>query len=298
MSPHIRRRDLLQLGAAGTAAASAGEVIAAVGEVTQGRRAARQPVLFIGHGSPMNAISDNRFTRALGGWGRKLPRPTALLVVSAHWLTPGQTLVGTQAKPRTIHDFGGFPQALFDVQYPAPGHPALARAAIGAVQHTRAEASEAWGLDHGTWSVLRLMWPQADIPTFQVSIDYAQPPRFHLTLGRELAVLREQGVMIVGSGNIVHNLRATERAAGETPTATQPWAADFDRYVAAALAQGDTDALVMPRLSMATRQAAVPTPDHYFPLLYSVGAAGSDSLRTAFEGFHSGTLSMRSVQYG
>ncbi len=298
MNLHISRRELLQASAATAAATGAEAVVAAVTDVTQGRRAPRPPVLFIGHGSPMNAINDNGFTRTLATWGQALPRPKALLVVSAHWLTPGQTRVGTQAQPRTIHDFGGFPQALFDIQYPAPGHPKLAQAAVDSLKRVPAAGAEDWGLDHGTWSVLRRMWPAADIPTFQVSIDYAQPARFHLAVGRDLAALRDQGVMIIGSGNIVHNLRATERQAADSLSATQPWAASFDRYVASALAQADAEALLMPRLPAATVTTAVPTPDHYFPLLYAVGAAGSDSLRTVFEGFQAGTLSMRSLQFG
>lgn len=163
-----------------------------------------------------------------------------MLVVSAHWLTPEQTLVDTQLKPKTIHDFGGFPPALFDVQYPAPGHPELARSAIAALAQSGARPSEEWGLDHGTWSVLRLLYPAADVPTFQVSIDYSKPPRFHWALGQALAALRTQGVLIIGSGNIVRNLRATDRSGRETDEASQPWAAQFDRYVQTVLAQRDT----------------------------------------------------------
>ena len=194
-----------------------------------------------------------------------------MLVVSAHWLTPEQTLVDTQLKPKTIHDFGGFPPALFDVQYPAPGHPELARSAIAALAQSGARPSEEWGLDHGTWSVLRLLYPAADVPTFQVSIDYSKPPRFHWALGQALAALRTQGVLIIGSGNIVRNLRATDRSGRETDEASQPWAAQFDRYVQTVLAQRDTEALLRPQLSDAVVSTAVPTPDHYFlQLLKSV----------------------------
>lgn len=293
----LPRRTIILAGAAALCGA-AEPVLAAVRRVAKGPAMTKMPVVFIGHGSPMNAISDNQFTRTIKAYGETLPKPRAVLVVSAHWLTPGQTLVDIQSHPKTIHDFGGFPQALFDIQYPAPGHPELAKAAIAAIQQTSALAATDWGLDHGTWSVLRLMFPAADVPTFQVSIDYSKPTQYHLALGRELAALRAQGVLIVGSGNIVHNLRATDRQAGETLEATQSWAAQFDRYVQEALAQSDTEALMSPRLSSADVSAAVPTPDHYFPLLYAVGAANGDPARTIHEGFQSGTLSMRSVQFG
>lgn len=293
----LRRRALLGAGAA-AAYTSALPVFAATQRLAQGPATAKMPVLFIGHGSPLNAISDNQFTRTIQALGRELPKPRAMLVVSAHWLTPGQTLVDTQLKPKTIHDFGGFPQALFDVQYPAPGHPELARSAIAALAQSGARPSEEWGLDHGTWSVLRLLYPAADVPTFQVSIDYSKPPRFHWALGQALAALRTQGVLIIGSGNIVHNLRATDRSGRETDEASQPWAAQFDRYVQNALAQRDTEALLRPQLSDAVVSTAVPTPDHYFPLLCAQGAAGSDSVHTVHEGFQSGTLSMRSVRFG
>jgi len=293
--PDLHRRHLLRAGAA---LGTLGATLLAVERATAGPATPKMPVLFIGHGSPMNAISDNRFTRALGNLGRALPRPRALLVVSAHWLTPGQVLVGTQDKPRTIHDFGGFPQALFDMAYPAAGHPALAREAIAELAGLHAAGATDWGLDHGTWSVLTHLYPAADIPTFQVSIDYAKPTRYHWQVGRELAALRDRGVLVIGSGNVVHNLRATQRAAGETERATQPWAEQFDRYVQAALAQADTEALLAPRLPKDVVTMAVPTPDHYFPLLYALGAANGDPARSVFEGFQSGTLSMRSVRFG
>lgn len=294
----FRRRALLGAGAA-AAYSAALPVLAATQRAAQGSTTAKMPVLFLGHGSPMNAISDNQFTRAMQALGRELPKPRALLVVSAHWLTQGQTLVDTQLKPKTIHDFGGFPQALFDVQYPAPGHPELAQSAIVALSSSSgAKASQDWGLDHGTWSVLRLLYPLADVPTFQVSIDYHKPPRFHFAMGQALAALRTQGVLIIGSGNVVHNLRATDRSGRETAQASQPWAAQFDHYVQNALAQSDVEALLRPQLPDAVVSTAVPTPDHYFPLLYALGAAGTDAARTVHEGFQSGTLSMRSVQFG
>lgn len=298
MTTPLSRRALLQSGLGTALAGGLGSALAAVSQATAGATTPKMPVLFIGHGSPMNAISENAFTRSLAGLGQALPRPRAMLVVSAHWLTPGATLVDIQERPPTIHDFGGFPQALFDVQYPAPGHPALAKATVETLKSVPAAANTEWGLDHGTWSVLRKLYPLADVPTFQLSIDYAKPASFHLQVGAELAALRSQGVLVIGSGNIVHNLRATDRRSPESAQASQPWAEQFDRYVAQALAQGDTSALVRPQLPASVVSTAVPTPDHYFPLMYAVGAAGKDAARTVYEGFHSGTLSMRTVQFG
>jgi len=261
----------------------------------------RMPVLFIGHGSPMNAIQDNEFTRFLRGWHVVLPRPQAILMVSAHWLTPGATAVGVQAHPRTIHDFGGFPKALFEMQYPAPGSAELAREAAALVRRAKVSATEQWGLDHGAWTVLHHMYPAADVPVFQLSIDYDKPAAFHHAVGRELAALRDKGVLIVGSGNVVHNLGATDRAEGMSSTASRPWAQTFDDAVKKALVSRDDMALVnYARLGGDAAAMAVQTPDHYFPFLYALGA--SDSLReraaSVFEGFQAGTLSMRCVQFG
>jgi 4,5-DOPA dioxygenase extradiol len=259
------------------------------------------PVLFIGHGSPMNAIQDNEFSRFLRGWNARLPRPKAILVVSAHWLTPGATAVGVQLRPRTIHDFGGFPKPLFDLQYPAPGSPEFAREAMAVVKRAKVQPTEEWGLDHGTWTVLHHLFPAADIPVFQLSIDYDQPAAFHHAVGRELAALRDRGVLIIGSGNVVHNLRATDRVDGLSKTATRPWAQSFDDAVKRALASRDDFGLVnYMRLAGDAAATAVQTPDHYYPFLYALGASDSMSEKAAsvFEGFQAGTLSMRCVQFG
>lgn len=260
--------------------------------------ARRMPVIFIGHGSPMNAISDNAFTQRLAAWGRELPPPTAVLSVSAHWLSRGATGVGVQERPKTIHDFGGFPQALFDVDYPAPGHPALAREALGAVKQAPVVATQQWGLDHGTWSVLRHLYPKANVPVFQLSIDYDKPAAFHYAVGRDLAVLREKGVLVMGSGNVVHNLRATDRGTPDALKATRPWAQSFDDAVKSALAGRDDRTLVAYE-KIAGADTAVATPDHYYPFLYALGAAGAtERAKTVYEGFQSGTLSMRCLQFG
>jgi 4,5-DOPA dioxygenase extradiol len=295
---HPGRRLVLQAAAAAVATSAGVLDAVAATKALAGAPAPRQPALFIGHGSPLNALADNAFTRAMAALGKTLGRPRAILVVSAHWLTPGSTLVDVQAAPPTIHDFGGFPQALHDKQYPAPGHPELARTAIGLIRQTEGRPSTDWGLDHGTWCVLSLMFPKADVPVFQVSIDYTRPTAFHLALGRELAELRRAGVLIVGSGNVVHNLRRMDRGDGETSQASQPWAAQFDDYVAQALSRGDDQALLAPQLPAGVVQAAVPTPDHYFPLLYAVGAGAGERVTTIHEGFQAGTISMRAVRFG
>jgi 4,5-DOPA dioxygenase extradiol len=262
----------------------------------------RMPVLFLGHGSPMNAIEDNEFRRswqALGGqFGTKWPKPKLILCISAHWITHGWWLTA-MANPKTIHDFGGFPQALFDQQYPAPGAPDATRAISQAVQQPDTkkplglDALE-WGLDHGTWSVLKPMFPQADIPVIQLSMDYGRPPAEHYALGRQLRALRERGVLIVGSGNIVHNLRTMQRAARADQA--YDWAIEFDRVTAEHIAQGRLDALSGFQSLGQVAQMAHPTYDHYLPLLYAAGAVQVDEAPQFFnEKFQGASISMRSV---
>ena len=266
-------------------------------------RSRRMPSIFIGHGSPMNAIRENGFTRHLQAWGQSLTRthgkPAAILSVSAHWLTPGQTAVGVQEKPETIHDFGGFPPALHAMQYPASGAPSFARQAASSIQTAQVVPTEAWGLDHGTWTVLHHLFPNADIPVFQLSIDYAQAGQYHYDIGRELAALRDKGVLVIGSGNVVHNLRATERDAADGIMASKPWAQSFDSALKQALVARDDKVLIDYARLDAGHRMAVPTPDHYWPFLYALGAAGkADPLQTTYEGFQAGTISMRCMQWG
>lgn len=257
------------------------------------------PALFIGHGSPMNAIQSNRFTRTLTEWGQALGRPKAILMVSAHWLTERDTRVSTTARPDLIYDFGGFPKPLYEVQYPAPGAPAEALKAATRLAPRQVVQDPARGLDHGTWTVLKHLYPAADVPVFQLSIDIARDGPFHLALGRALASLRGEGVMIVGSGNVVHNLRILDRDAGETDRASTAWAQDFDTAAKAAIDAGDLNALAAWEFLSEGAATAVPFPDHYFPLLYAAGSAQSgERPRHVFEGFHEGTLSMRCVQWG
>jgi 4,5-DOPA dioxygenase extradiol len=291
-----RRRRSLLLGVSATTGLAALSGMADLANAQSPRR--RMPVIFVGHGSPMNAISDNPFTRALQAWGAALPRPTAILSVSAHWLTPGQTLVTVDERPKTIHDFGGFPRELHEMQYPAPGAPLLAREAASRVRQNPAQGSDQWGLDHGTWTVLHHLFPKADIPVFQLSIDYAKPAPFHHAVGRELGALRDKGVLIMGSGNVVHNLRATDRQAQAGPSASRPWAQAFDDAFKSALAGRDDKAL-MNYASLPGAEMAVATPDHYYPVLYPLGAAAPNEVaKTVFDGFHAGTLSMRCLQFG
>ncbi|MCB2015971.1 MAG: 4,5-DOPA dioxygenase extradiol [Hydrogenophaga sp.] len=257
------------------------------------------PALFIGHGSPMNVLRDNGFTSAMGQWGERLGRPRAILMVSAHWLTERDTRVSTTAEPSLIYDFTGFPKSLYEVRYPAPGAPVNARQAALRLAPRRVGEDPARGLDHGAWTVLKLMYPAADVPVFQLSIDITRDGPFHLALGRALAALRGEGVMVVGSGNLVHNLSRLDRGAGEASRATEAWAQDFDAAAAQAIDAGDADALASWEFLSERAATAVPFPDHYFPLLYAAGAAQrGETPRHVFEGFHEGTISMRCVQWG
>ncbi|WP_332778495.1 4,5-DOPA dioxygenase extradiol [Polaromonas sp.] len=264
----------------------------------------RMPVLFVGHGSPMNAIGDNEYRRSwqvLGAeFGVKWPKPQLILCISAHWLTEGWWLTG-MAQPKTIHDFGGFPQELFDQQYPAPGAPDAARE-ISQVVKQRASAPlgldmKAWGLDHGTWSVLKPMFPKADIPVVQLSMDYSRAPEEHYALAQQLKGLRERGVLIVGSGNIVHNLRATQR--GAAANQAYDWALEFDQTIGGYLQQGNLAALQSFLKLGQVAKMAHPTHDHYLPLLYAAGAVGArEPLRFFNTNFQSASISMRSVVWG
>lgn len=259
----------------------------------------RMPSIFVGHGSPMNALESNAFTQTLQKWGKDIGKPTAILVVSAHWLTQNETKVTVQAHPKTIHDFGGFPKALFDMQYPAPGAPEFAKQAASLLASHGAKASDDWGLDHGAWTVLHFLYPKADIPVFQVSIDYAQGGDYHLDVGKALSALRDQGVLILASGNVVHNLRQIDMNAADGLMASRPWAQSFDSAVKAALLSNDTKALSRYERLDAGAQVAAQTPDHYWPLLYALGAArDGEAPKFVYEGFQLGTLSMRCVQWG
>ena len=240
----------------------------------------------------MNAIEQNAFTEALGRLGAELPRPTAVCVISAHWVTSG-THVVKSAHPRTIHDFYGFPRPLYEVQYPAPGAPDEAAKIAG---DPKIVPDESWGLDHGSWSVLRHMYPKADIPAFQLSLDDRKAFSEHLELGRELRHLRERGVLILGSGNIVHNLA---RIDWESPHGAYDWAREFDSNVKAAVEANDAGALATPQdWGDALLATAHPTTEHYLPLLYCMGSVEDrDRVSYPYEGFDFGSISMRAILF-
>ena len=264
----------------------------------------RMPVLFLGHGSPMNAIGDNEYRRswqALGAeFGSKFPRPQLILCISAHWLTEGWWLTGMD-QPKTIHDFGGFPQELFDQQYPAPGDAAAARAISQVVRQRASEPlgvdTSEWGLDHGTWSVLKPMFPDADIPVIQLSMDYTRAPEDHYALAQQLKSLRERGVLIVGSGNVVHNLRQMQR--GAAGSQAYDWALEFDQTIGGYLQQGNLAALQKFQKLGTLAKMAHPTHEHYLPLLYAAGAVDAkEPMRFFNTSFQGGSISMRSVIWG
>lgn len=254
----------------------------------------RMPVLFIGHGSPMNAIENNEFSMYWERLGQSLPKPKAIVVVSAHWLTRG-TFVTAAQQPVTIHDFGGFPQELFDVQYPCVGSPSLALETQQIIASTDVHEDLEWGLDHGSWSILRRMYPNANIPVIQLSIDYYQSGDFHYKIGQEIAALRDKGVLVIGSGNIVHNLRQVDWARIGEDNYGYDWAKESNSLITQSVLERDNKSLINYRLMGEATHLAVPTPDHYYPLLYVLGASNSKDQITIFnDKFVGGSLSMTS----
>ena len=253
------------------------------------------PAIFFGHGNPMNAIADNVYAKKWHAIGRSLPKPKAVLAISAHWYVE-ETAITAMEKPRTIHDFGGFPRELFQVRYPAPGDPALARRIADLLQPARAALDEEWGLDHGTWSVLTHVFPDADVPVVQLSIDETKPPHFHYELAKRLAPLRDEGVLVIGSGNVVHNLHAY--AWGRHPAQPFDWAVRFEARVRELLLEGHDAALVDYESLGRDALLSAPTPDHYLPLLY-VLALRRESDRVTFpvEGIDGGSVSMLTIQF-
>jgi 4,5-DOPA dioxygenase extradiol len=250
----------------------------------------RMPALFVGHGSPMNAIEDNEFSRSWRRIGEELPAPKAILVVSAHWMTRGATLVHIGQQPKTIHDFYGFPDALFAQHYNAPGSPEFAQATIDLVASSHVDADEKWGLDHGAWSVLLQMFPKADIPVYQLSLDLSKALDGHFDLARELKPLREKGVLVIGSGNLVHNLGALSFGGG-----AYDWSVEFDAYMAKAIENRDEDAVLNVGALGRITQLAHPTPEHFLPVIFPLAMADKEDKLSFFnEGITMGSISMRS----
>jgi len=256
---------------------------------------ATMPAIFFGHGNPMNALADNAYTQAWSRIGASL-RPKAVLCISAHWYVP-ELAVTASAKPPTIHDFGGFPRELYEVRYPAPGDAALVSRVEELFAPSRVARDEGWGLDHGTWSVLIHVFPDADVPVVQLSIDETQPAAFHYELGRRLAPLRDEGILIVGSGNLVHNLHAF--AWGRHPVEPFDWAVRFERRARELMESDEVGPLVDYEALGRDAVLSVPTPEHYLPLLYVLGARRpADALSYPVEGTDGGSISMLSVRVG
>lgn len=254
-------------------------------------------MVFVGHGSPMNAIEDNVWARRFAELGRLLPKPKAILAISAHWYVPGTWLTSDDF-PETIHDFGGFPRKLFEVQYPARGSGELVSSVLELLAGRGAGKSEEWGLDHGTWSVLVHLRPQADVPVVQLSLDYRLSPEEHLAIGKALAPLRERGVLVLASGNITHNLGHAIRAMHTRDPEQPVWAARFDREIQEALQQRDHQYLTS-ALDSDYGRASHPSPEHYLPLLYAAGASDArDAITFPIAGWDASSLSMRSVVFG
>ena len=256
------------------------------------------PVLFIGHGSPMNGIEDNLFSQGWKSMAKEIPEPKAVLVVSAHWLTKG-TGITAMDFPKTIHDFGGFPRELFDVQYTAPGSPALAKETASLIKSTEVVLDHDWGLDHGAWTVVRHMYPDANIPVLQLSIDFTKGPQYHFDLAKELYNLRKKGVLIIGSGNMVHNLRMVAWDKMQEPEYGYDWALHANDLFKKLIAEGDHNALVNYEKLGREIMLAVPTPDHYFPLMYTLGLkTNKDRVSFFNDKAVGGSLTMTSVKFG
>ncbi|APX89154.1 4,5-DOPA dioxygenase extradiol [Brevirhabdus pacifica] len=256
-------------------------------------RTERMPLVFLGHGSPMNAIEDTAYSRAWAELGHSLPRPRAILVVSAHWMTRETTLVDVSAVPRTIHDFYGFPEPLYQERYPAPGAPDLAREVTTLLASHHAQEDDTWGLDHGAWAVLKFLYPEADVPVFQVSIDMGRDLDYQLSVGRALSGLRDRGVLVLGSGNVVHNLRAMRPRA-----APLDFALEFDALFADRLTDRDFASLSNREKLGTLLTTAHPTVDHYLPALTIAGASGAkDDLTFMTDAIDLGSVSMRSFVF-
>jgi len=256
------------------------------------------PVLFIGHGSPMNGIQTNEFSLGWKQMASEIQTPKAVLVVSAHWFTNG-TKITSMDFPKTIHDFGGFPQALYDVQYPAPGQPLLAKETAALIKSAHVELDHDWGLDHGTWTVVRHMYPDANIPVLQLSIDYTKGAKYHYEIAKELYSLREKGVLIIGSGNMVHNLRMVAWSKLNENGYGYDWALNMNDTFKSLIENGSHDSLINYSLLGKDAMLAIPTPEHYLPLIYTLGLQNKkDDIMFFNDIAVGGSLTMTSVKFG
>jgi 4,5-DOPA dioxygenase extradiol len=256
----------------------------------------RMPVLFLGHGSPMNAIEENEFVTGFRNSVKNIPTPKAILCVSAHWETKG-TFVTAMNQPKTIHDFGGFPKALFDVQYPAPGSPELAKETQNIIKKTNVELNHDWGLDHGSWSVIKHLYPNANIPVVQLSLDYRQNPKYHYELAKELSSLRKKGVLIIGSGNMVHNLKLIAWNKMNVDNFAFDWNLEVSEKLKKHIIDKDHQALVNYQNLGKSFELAIPTPEHYLPLLYVLALQENDEKITFFnDKAVAGSLTMTSLK--
>lgn len=291
----MKRKDFL-LKAGATAMSSLSAFKAFSDQLKE--QGSKMPVLFIGHGSPMNGIENNEFSNYWEKLGKELPVPKAVLVVSAHWLTKGTHITAMPA-PKTIHDFGGFPDELYSVQYPAPGDPLLAKETQELVKSTNIGLDHDWGLDHGAWTVVKHMYPHAEIPVLQLSIDYSKPAEYHYNLAKEITALRKKGVLIIGSGNMVHNLRMIAWDKFNVPNYGYDWAIEMHELMKKKILEGDHHALIHYEGLSKSAMLAIPTPDHYFPLMYILGLQDKNEEPVFFnDKLVAGSLNMTSVKFG
>ena len=261
-------------------------------------RSQKMPILFLGHGSPMNAIEENEFVQGFRNIAKTIPKPNAILCVSAHWETRG-TFVTAMEQPRTIHDFGGFPKELYEVQYPAPGSPDLANTVKSLVKSTNVEDDHKWGLDHGAWSVTKHMYPEADVPVIQMSLDFDKAPQYHYDLMKELSALRDKGVLIIGSGNMVHNLRLVDWKNFNADNHAFDWAKEAGEKMKNYVLNGDHQQLINYRSNGKAFELAIPTPEHFLPLLYVLSLQGkNDEISLFNDKAVAGSLTMTSVKIG
>jgi 4,5-DOPA dioxygenase extradiol len=292
----MHRKHFVKIIAGATAMSSLGAFRKFTGDLKE--EESLMPVLFIGHGSPMNGIENNSFSNYWKQLAKEIPTPKAVLVVSAHWLTRG-TKITAMDFPKTIHDFGGFPQALFDVQYPAPGNPELAKETTAIIGSTKVELDHDWGLDHGTWTVVRHMYPDANIPVLQLSIDYSKSPQYHYDLAKELYNLRKKGVLILGSGNMVHNLRMVAWDKIDEPEFGYDWALQMNNTFKELIGNNEHNKLINFQNLGREAQLSIPTPEHYLPLLYTLGLKNNKDAVSFFnDKTVGGSLTMTSVRMG